>query len=126
MDTEVSMRLQGSCVCEGVSQCLDLGFQVALGSHNGLWGSQGSWTLRAQGGPRGLNAALGSHSVWVWGLGVALGSHGASWGLRMVLGISGQLDAEGSMRLYGSQGSPRGVTVSGSEVSGGPGVLQWP
>ena len=82
--------------------------------------------LRAQGGPRGLKGALGSHSVWVWGLRVALGYHGAYWGLTMVLGISGQLDAEGSMRLYGSQGSPRGVTVSGSGVSGGRGVLQWP
>ena len=62
--------------------------------------------LRAQGGPRGLKGALGSHSVWVWGLRVALGYHGAYWGLTMVLGISGQLDAEGSMRLYVSQGSP--------------------
>ena len=120
------MRLQGSQGSPGVSQCLGLGSQVALGSHNGLWGSQGSWTLRAQGGPRGLNAALGSRSVWVWGLRVALGYHGAYWGLTMVLGISGQLDTEVSMRLYGSQGSPRGVTVSGSGVSGGRGVLQWP
>ena len=65
LDTEVSMRLQGSQDSPGVSQCLGLGFQVSLGSHNGLWGSQGSWTLRAQGGPRGPKAALGSHSVWV-------------------------------------------------------------
>ena len=78
------MRLQGTQGSPGVSQCLGLGFQVALGYH------------------------------------------GAYWGLTMVLGISGQLDTEVSMRLYGSQGSPRGVTVSGSEVSGGPGVLQWP
>ena len=54
--------------------------------------SQGSWTLRAQGGPRGLKAALGSHSVWIWGL-------RWPWGLTMVLGISGQLDTEVSMRL---------------------------
>ena len=65
LDAEVSMRPQGSQDSPGVSQCLGLGFQVALGSHNGLWGSQGSWTLRAQGGPRALNAALGSHSAWV-------------------------------------------------------------
>ena len=74
------MRLQGTQGSPGVSQCLGLGFQVALGSHNGLWGSQGSWMLRAQGGPRGLNAALGSHSVWVWGLMVPPGVLEWSWG----------------------------------------------
>ena len=80
LDIEVSMRLQGSQDSPGVSQCLGLGFQVALGSHNGLWGSQGSWTLRAQGGPRGLNAALGSRSVWLWGLMVPPGVLQWSWG----------------------------------------------
>ena len=103
---EVSDRLQVShCAAPDVSR-QPWGLTVLGSGVSGwLWGlmmapgvlqwprdSQGSWTLRAQGGPRGLKAALGSHSVWIWGL-------RWPWGLTMVLGISGQLDTEVSMRL---------------------------
>ena len=134
------MRLQGSQGSPGVSQCLGLGFQVALGSHNGLWGSQGSWTLRAQGGPRGLKAALGSHSAWVWGLRRVLGSHSGSRCLIVPMWISGQLDTGVSGWPQGSQCAasevsrqPWGLRVLGYGGSGepqdlrvAPGVLQWP
>ena len=132
LDIEVSMRLQGSQDSPGVSQCLGLAFQVALGSHNGQWGSQGCWMLRAQGGPRGLNASLGSRSVWVWGL-------RWPWGLTMALGFHGSwmLESEGGPGgLRSAPGvsvcSPWGLKAALGSCSDWvwglmvpPGVLQW-
>ena len=99
LDTEVLMRLQGSQGSPGVSQCLGLESQGGSGVSRWLLESYSGPGIHRAVGLWGLNAALGSRSVWVWGL-------RWPWGLTMVLGISGQLDTEVSMRLYGSQGSP--------------------
>ena len=105
LDTEVSMRLQGSQDSPGVSQCLGLGSQEGpkvLGwlqmsySGPGTLIAAGHWGLRVTPGvsvcsPRALKAALGSHSAWVWGLTWPCGSHGS--------------------RATGSQSSPTGLVA---------------
>ena len=67
LDTEVLMSLQGSQGSPGVSQCLGLGSQVAVGSYSGpriswqLDAGVSWWPWRSQIGSRGLSVQpLGS------------------------------------------------------------------
>ena len=93
-------------------------------SYSGLWGSQGSWTLRSQCRPRALNAAPGL-SGQPWGLTVpGSGVSGGPQGLRVAPDVlQWPWDSHSSWTL-GSQGDPRGLSVQPQGSQGSPGMSQ--
>ena len=141
----LSVQPQRSQDSPGVSQCLGMGAQESpkdLGwlqvSYSGLWGSQGSWTLRSQCRPRALNAALGL-SGQPWGLTVpGYGGSGEPQGLRVAPDVlqwpwdshsnwtlGSQGDPRGLNAAPGLSGQPWGLTVLGFEAQESPKVLEW-
>ena len=138
LDAEGSGWPQGSQGSPGVSQCLGLRSQVAVGSYSGpriswqLDAGVSGWPWRSQIGARCLSVQIPGVSWQPWGLTVS-GSGGTRepQGLRVLQvsysgpGNSGQLDTEVLMRLQGSQGSPGVSQCLGLESQGGSGVSRW-